>query len=213
MSTLQNVRDRVRLQMDLDEEDITNAVLDEFVREGFDRTFAAEQRWPFFESSWPLFLSSGETSLDIPATLATPVSLRDLGLGIRLIQIGQRTAEDNFDGILAAATPNLFSIWGGTLYLWPPPTESDRSYELRGYRKPLWTGVAIDELDGDDRLHAAITHYATALAYAQLEDPELEIGYMRRWSELLRDIRQEAMRPQHHEPLILNGGLSRIGRS
>lgn len=207
MSTLQDIRDRVRLQMDLDEDDLPDGVLDPFIREGFDHTFALEQAWPFFETVWELPLTSPATTLAKPATLGAPVSLRNVDSNKRLVHIDQRLAEDSFEGTQAAGEPILFSLWGDTVYLWPHPTAADRNYELRGYRKPAWTGVAGDELDGDDRLHPAVAHYATALAYAQQEDPELEATYMQRWARSADEIRKDLMRPHHHEPLVLNGGL------
>lgn len=213
MSTLQETRDRIRLQMDLDSEDLPDGIADSFIKEGFDRTFAVEERWPFFETMWTLELVEGATTLEKPADVNFISSFRDIGRGTRLIQIAQRVAEDNFVGVLQPGEPNLFSVWGDTLQLWPPPTASARTYQLRGYRKPIWGAAGIDVLDGDDRLHSAIAHYATALAYAQLEDPELESTYMRRWGDSVNVFRADLLRPQHHEPLVLNGGLMGARRS
>lgn len=209
MSTLQEIRDQVRTQLDLDTDDLPDATADVFIREGFDRTFALERRWPFFEDSWDLVLGVGETTLTLPTTVGGIQRLRDTDENVNLVFIAHHLAEDNFQGVqTTATTPTLFSLWAGTIYLWPTPTSAARNYTLRGYRKPTWSGVAGTELDGDERLHSAIFHYACSLAYAQLEDPELESTYMQRWAALLDAFNREVMMPQHQKPAILNGGLS-----
>jgi hypothetical protein len=115
-------------------------------------------------------------------------------------------AEDVFVPSDTATEPLYWSLWGGDVTVWPTST-SERNLTLRGYRKPIWSGLAGDELDGDTKLHSAIFHYTCSLAYAQLEDLELEAGYLQRWSTLLAEYRRHLLRPDYHRPLVLNGGL------
>jgi hypothetical protein len=214
VSTLQQIRDKVRTQADLDTEDLPDGTLDGFIREAFDRTFAVEARWPFFEHEWTVNKADGETTIDVPTSpgVAFIQRMRDSG-GYNLLHLDSQQAEESFQGEIATSSePTYFSIWGGVMKLWPTPSTEEMTFTLRGYRKPTWTGVAGDELDGDSRLHLPIFHYAVGLAYAQLEDPELESTYMQRWGSSLNDIRANIMRPQHQEPLILNGG-TRIRRT
>lgn len=208
MSTLQEIRDKVRLQADLDQTDLPDATLDGFIREGFDRTFAVEVAWPFFESTWTLTLPSGDTTIPLPTSpeIAQIKRFRSPD-NMTLEQVPQSAAEDYFQGTQTAGEPQLFSVWGGNIYLWPEPTAAERIYTVRGYRKPTWSGLGTSELDGDDRLHLAIFHYAVALAYAQLEDTELEGTYLRRWDTLLRQLQRDIMQPAYHEPIVLNGGV------
>lgn len=208
MSTLQNVRDKVRTQVDLDSEDLPDTTLDLFIREAFDRTFAAERRWPFFEETWGLTKSIGQTTIDLPTgTEVTFIQRLRNSDNLNLSHISQQLAEDNFEGVTATGTPEFFSIWGSVINLWPTPdSDTEQTFTMRGWRKPTWSGVAGTELDGDVRLHSPIGWYAVALTYAQLEDPELEQVYMNRWGSALAEIRKDIMRPQYHEPIILNGG-------
>ena len=210
MSTLAEIRERVRTQLDLpDEDDLATSSLDGFIREGFDRTFFVEKRWPFFEYTWSLPLAADATSVDLPSDpdVAVIISVRDTTTNYRLQMVDHSHAEDYWFGTLTAAEPTHFSLWAGELTVWPPNNSDARTYSVRGYRKPTWTGTPGDELDGDSRLHLPMLHYACSLAYAQLEDPELEDVYMRRWAAGVAAARDEIMRPQHHEPLILNGGI------
>lgn len=208
MSTLQNIRDKVRTQVDLDSEDLPDTTLDLFIREAFDRTFASERRWPFFEETWTLTKAIGDTTIDLPtATEVAFIQRIRSSDNFNLTHISQQMAEDNFEGVTSTGTPELFSVWGEVINLWPTPDSAEElTYTMRGWRKPSWSGVAATELDGDVRLHAPIGWYAVALTYAQLEDPELEQVYMNRWGSALAEVRKDIMRPQYQEPIILNGG-------
>jgi len=202
---LSEIRDAVRTQMDLDEDDLSNATLDMYIREGYNRTIQLERRWPFFESSWSV--TSSGSSVSVPSTLAGIASIRDTEENIRLIQIGSELAEDKFYGNSSNGLPQYFSWWGSNITLYPTPT-TDRDYTIRGWRKPTdWVSAgAATEVDADERLHIPLFHYACSLAYAQLEDPELENTYMRRWAATAEQAHEDIMRPQHHEPLVYNGG-------
>jgi hypothetical protein len=214
VSTLQDLRDKIRLQTDLEDDDLPNEVADGFIREAFDRTFAVERKWPFFEYTWTLELADDATTLAMPTDpeVAFISRLRSPD-GTVLLQIDQQTGEDNWEGDSSTSSdPEFFSVWANTISFWPTPTLEARTYTMRGYRRPQWSGVAGTELDGDDRLHQAMAWYAVSLVYAQLEDTELESQYMQRWQNVVTAFRRDLTRPDYHEPLILNGGLSRIAR-
>lgn len=206
---LADVRAAVRTQADLDAEDLPDATVDAFIREGFERTYATEQRWPFFQYTWTL----DQFDVDDFIILPTPpdyeldvVARLHNSDGESLLMLDQSYAEDRFENS-PDGEPRYFSIWGERLSLWPRPTDVARTFTLRGWRKPKWTGVGTEELDGDERLHQAIVHYAVALAYAQIEDPEQESTYMRRWETLVATYRRDVTRPNYHEPIVLSGGL------
>lgn len=202
---LSELRDAVRTQLDLDEDDVANTTLDMYIREGYDRTIQLERRWPFFETTWDV--TSTGASIAVPATLAGVSSVIDVDNNVRLVQIGTELAEDKFYGNNAQGTPKYFSWWGNTLTLYPSPS-ANTDYRIRGWRKPTdWISAgAASEVDADERLHLPLFHYACSLAYAQLEDTELENTYMRRWAATTQQAHDDIMRPQHHEPLVLNGG-------
>lgn len=212
MSTVREIRDFVRTQLDVDEDDLPDELLTPYVREAFERTFAFERRWPFFEETWTF--STSDPTFDMPddPPVAFVSSLRNTDDNIRLEQVGQTEAEDYFEGVVAEAEPDMFSVWGSTVTLWPPATAETRNFSLRGYRKAVWEDDPDEEIDGDPLLHTPIKHYACALAYAQLEDPEMEAQYMIRWQQGVEQQRDLIMLPQFHEPLVLNGGIARRRR-
>lgn len=211
--TLQELREYIRVQLDMDEEELPNPLLDSYLAEGFLRTISMENRWPFYESRWDVAKVANTATIALPADVDPPgiISLIDTSNGYRLMQVANELAEDSFVGMWSSTdNPMYYSIYGGTLTLWPtPPLELDRQYRLRGYRLPRdWV---IDGAGGvpdcDPRLHQLLAHYAIALAYAQQEDEVLEDVYMKRWQASYLVAHNAICQPRHHRPLILNGGL------
>jgi hypothetical protein len=214
--TLDELRNFVRVQMDVDIEELPNSTIDDYLREAYDRTINTETRWPFFETTWPVSNTGGGVTIVIPldcqttnimSLLASPPDSYQAPLAM----IDQELAEQQFSWKGTGAVPSYFSIWGGVMYLWPGPSE-ERVYVLRGFRKPLdWIGDGTNPtavVDADERLHQLLVHYAIALAYAQQEDEILEDVYMKRWQNLINTQRRAIMQPAYNRPLVLSGGLT-----
>jgi hypothetical protein len=207
---LQQLRDAIRTQLDMDEEELPNALLDSYLQEGYTRTIAMENRWPFFETVWPVG-STGTTTIDIPpdCNASQITTLIDDVTGYRLMQVSNEIAEDNFVASATITQPIYYTIWGSQITLWPHYSGDPRSFTLRGYRlERNWIGDGAGaEVDADPRLHMLLVHYAIALAYAQQEDEVLEDTYMKRWQSSYLAAHNAICAPRHHRPVIMNGGL------
>ena len=211
---LQELRNYVRTQLDVDEEELPNPLLDSYFSEAFDRTIALESRWPFYEERWSVAYTPAEGAIVLPEDCdpAGIMALVDLATGARLVQISNEAAEDNFVGGQqnGSSVPATYSIYANKVLLWPTPGTSDRQYHLRGYRLSHdWMAVsgASGEPDCDKRLHILLAHYAIALAYAQQEDEVLEDVYMKRWQNSFAVIHVAICKPRHHRPLVFNVGV------
>lgn len=207
---LQQLRDAIRVQLDMDEEELPDALLDSYLQEGYSRTISMENRWPFFEAAWPV-ATTGTQYVDLPAECNTTqiVSLIDSTTGVRLMQVSPDLAEDNFVHNAVMTQPIYYTIWANTITLWPHYSGEPRSFILRGYRleKDWIAEGAGAEVDADPRLHQLLIHYAIGLAYAQQEDEVLEDTYMKRWQSSYLAAHNAICAPRHHRPLIMNGGL------
>lgn len=208
---LTEIRETVRAHMDLpDEDDLATSLIDTYVREGFDRTMAFEERWPFFETTWEVSNAGGDPHIALPtdAEQFGVMTLREVG-SYRLSEIPHDYADEMFTATAQTGRPNYYSAWGGNLYLWPVPS-TERNYSLRGYRKPTdWvSGGAAAEADGDERLHTLFVWYACSLGYAQQEDEVLEATYMARWQQGLSNLHKKIMAPYHGRPAVMSKGLS-----
>lgn len=211
---LSEIRTLVRTHLGLpDEDDLPTALIDAYVREGFDRTMAFEAEWPFLESSWEVSNAGGAATITIPtdcqANLIT--TLRHVG-GNRLSQVPLSYADEAFTTEARTGVPLYYSVWGPEIQLWPVPN-SEYQFALRGYRKPIdWVSSgAATAADGDVRLHILYAWYACSLAYAQQEDEVLEGVYMQRWETGVRTLHNQMMRTATGRPAIMSKGLS--GRS
>jgi hypothetical protein len=210
---LQQLRDYIRTQLDVDEEELPNSLLDSYLDEGFQRTISMENRWPFYETRWTLSKVADIATITLPPNCdaAGIMSLVDATNGYRLMEVANELAEDSFVGMWSTSSnPMYYSIFGNALALWPtPPDDLVRTYRMRGYRLPTsWvTAGAGSEPDCDSRLHQLLAHYAIALAYAQQEDEVLEDVYMKRWQASYLAAHSAICNPRHHRPLIFNGGL------
>jgi hypothetical protein len=209
MATLQELRNLVRTQLELDPEDLPNEQIDWYLREAFQRTIQTEQLWPFYAQTWTVE-SDGDGGIDVPAELAAIMSLVDVSTGSRLIFISQELGEQSFYGDSAGGIPQFFSLWGPRLFLWSRPTAA-RTYSLRGFRRSTdWIGNGEDPtvvVDADDRLHLPLVHYAASMYKAFEEDEVMEQVYLARWNDGVERARRDIMRPQHSRPLVFNGGL------
>lgn len=196
----------IRAQVDLDEEDLPLSVVSLYLREAFQRTAAMERRWPLYESVWEYTVdSTGSVTLNTGTAEIISVNIADTS---RRLVFADHELIRSATGYTAGSI-GVFSLWGGKLYLWPTPGDEDVAIEVSGYRKPNpdWLESPSTQVDLDDRLHLPLAHYATALAYAQQEDTELEATYMRRWENATKEFRDDIMKGNTYRPIVLNGGL------
>lgn len=211
MTTLAELRQLVRQQTETTEAELPNVTIDDYLAQAFERTVNAEIQWPFYETTWSLTQGIGDSFLTMPADAGGPgiMSLYDVDRDARLIQIAPEEAEDRFYGRTVSFTkPINYSLWSNKIQLWPQVTFTvERTYTLRGFRKPtpfpVTGGLTTQEPDCDSRLHKCLAHYATALAYIQQEDMELENQYMRRWQADVEMARGVIMEPSHHRPMVM----------
>lgn len=207
MTTLDELRERVRDQTETTSSELTNPTIDSWLQEAYNRTIAGETQWPFFEHTWEPIQAAGDSVIPEPVDCQEIVSLVDPDNGYRLEMMNYENAENLFLGTLTSVgNPVAFSPWSGELVLWPPITyEEPKTWRLRGFRKPSdWIALGGSaEPDCDSRLHLALANYAIALAYAQQEDMELEQNYMDRWMRDVEMARGAIMGADFHRPLIL----------
>jgi len=202
---LQQMRDLVRTQLDLDGTDLPDPLLDAYLQEGYDRVIELEQRWPFFEAQW-------DVVMDVSGVGTMPPDARVMEL---VIAPGGRLLR-RIPGRLAVMTFPPGQANGGSPLYW---TKLNRSFTILpnpgsivtltvyGFRMGNdWIGVvgASGECDCDRRLHIPICWYAASLGYAQQEDEVLEATYLNRFKESSAQAREAIMRPNTGAPRQVN---------
>ena len=195
---LQQMRDLVRTQLDLDDTDLPDVLLDAFLQEGYDRVVGLEQRWPFFELTWQITVDTDGIGV-VP--LDAQVIEQLLSGGYLLRRIDLRLGVGAFANTTTPGTPAYWTVLNQQLKVWPSPSAAI-SVTGYGYRHGAdWIAVgASSECDCDRRLHIPICWYAASLGYAQQEDEVLEATYQKRFNESSALARDTIMRAWSGSP-------------
>ena len=197
---LQQMRDLVRAQLDLDDTDLPDVLLDAYIQEGYDRVLELEQRWPFFEVRWSVYVPA-EGEVEMPDDAAYIEMLID-SAGRILPRIPARLAVMSFPpGNTPTGSPAYWSRINRSIVLVPASSQITTLTAV-GYRQGSdWIGVgASGECDCDRRLHIPICWYACSLGYAQQEDEVLEQTYLNRFKDSAAQAREAIMRPSVTAP-------------
>lgn len=198
---LQQLRDMVRTQLDLDETDLPDLLLDNYIQEGYDRAIGLDQRWPFFAFQWSIDFDADGLA-QMPAD-ANHIQMMTAG-GRVLDRIDGRQAYEWFSPD-TVGTATAWTRRNRQLQVYPAPGNT-LTVRATGYRMPSnWIGQgASGECDADRRLHIPIAWYACSLGYAQQEDEVLEQTYLNRFKESAAEARDIIMRPEPTAPLQLS---------
>lgn len=211
MITLNTLRAQARSMTDLDETDLPNAVVDQFAKEGFQRIYALERRWPNLQRTYTFSTVAGQRQYDIEAIgdIREIVSVVDTSAsGARMTLIDYNNAEEIWLGNTdTPSRPYFYSFWDDELYLWPKP---DTVYPItvRAYRNPTydWLTNADEEIDLDEWFHAILPYFVVARVYQRQEDAELSAMYMRSFEEGVAFARRDLMKASSAQPVIMSGG-------
>lgn len=210
---VQELRGAVRLQLDLEVEDLPDQLLDLYLLEAFQQTTSNENRWPWLETSWTVSATADGAPIALPADFGVAASLTGEGLQ-SVSHVNHNSAEEYYsDDTSGSATADLFSLWAGHLYLWPK-ANTDKDITVRGWRalSQEWFGLAAETPDLDVRLHPSLVHYAISRAYAGQEDDIMSAFYMNTWRQMTAITMTQIMRSDYQGPVRMGRGLRGASR-
>ena len=209
--TLTQLRTQVRNMVDLDETDLPDSVVDQFAREGFQRIYSLERRWPYLQETYTFNTVANQREY----TIATIGDIREIisvvdtsTSGARLTLIPYDNAEEIWLGNTdVPSRPYFFSFWDKKLQLWAKP---DAIYPItvRAYRNPLytWLSDATLTIDLDEWFHALLPYFVIARVYQRQEDSDLSAMYMRSFEEGVGLARRDLMKASSAQPVIMSAG-------
>ena len=209
--TLTTLRSQVRDMADLDATDLSDAVIDQFAREGFQRIYALERRWPILQQSYTFSTVASQREYDISTIgdIREIISVVDTSSdGNRLTLIDYNDAEDIWLGNLdVASRPYFYSFWNQKICLWAKP---DIVYPMtvRAFRNPVysWLEDVQEEIDLDEWFHAILPYFVLARVYQRQEDSDLSNMYMKSFEEGVAFARRDLMKASSAQPVIMSGG-------
>lgn len=209
--SLNQLRTQVREMADLDELDLPNSVIDVYAREGFQRIYTLERRWPNLQATYSFNTVVGQREYPIAniGDIREIISLVDASpAGNRLTLMDYNNAEDIWLGNLdSPSRPYFYSFWDEKILLWPKP---DAVYPItvRAYRNPTYTwlsNVTLD-IDLDEWFHAILPYFVLARVYQRQEDSELSAMHMSSFEEGVALARRDLMKASSAQPVIMSGG-------
>ena len=209
--TLTTLRSQVRDMADLDETDLSDAVIDQFAREGFQRIYALERRWPILQETYTFntVANQREYTISTIGDIREIISVVDTSTqGARLTLIDYNNAEEIWLGNLdVASRPYFYSFWDKKLQLWAKP---DIVYPMtvRAFRNPVYTWLTdINEsIDLDEWFHAILPYFVLARVYQRQEDSDLSNMYMKSFEEGVAFARRDLMKASSAQPVVMSGG-------
>lgn len=209
--TLAQLRAQVRSMADLDEVDLPDSLIDQYAREGFQRIYALERKWPFLEETYTFNTVTGQREYTISdiGDIREIISVVDTSAsGERFTLISNTEAEEIWLGNTdVPGRPYFFSFWDGKIRLWPKP---DMVYPitLRAYRNPIYTWLSNVNLpiDIDEWFHQILPYFILGRVYQRQEDAELSNMHMRSFEEGVAFARRDLMRGSSAQPVVMSGG-------
>jgi len=209
--SLADVRTMVRNISDLDSVDLPNSIIDNAVKEAFQRIIALERRWPKYQETYTFNTVASQR----PYTISTIGDIREVislvdtsSAGSRLTMIPYDNAEDIWLGNTdVPSRPYFYAIWDAQLHLYPKP-DAVYTITLRAYRNPVYTWLTntSEAIDLDEWFHILLAYFVLARVYQRQEDPELSAMYLRSFEEGVAMARRDLMKTPSARPLLMSGG-------
>ena len=209
--TLTQLRTQVRNMVDLDETDLPDSVVDQFAREGFQRIYSLERRWPYLQETYTFntVANQREYTISTIGDIREIISVVDTSTsGARLTLIPYDNAEEIWLGNTdVPSRPYFYSFWDKKLQLWAKP---DAIYPItvRAYRNPVYTWLSNtgETIDLDEWFHALLPYFVIARVYQRQEDSDLSAMYMRSFEEGVGLARRDLMKASSAQPVIMSAG-------
>jgi len=196
---------------DLDSTDLSDSVIDQFAREGFQRIYALERRWPILQATYTFntVADQREYTISTIGDIREIISVVDTSAqGARLHLIDYNQAEMVWLGNLdVAARPYFYSFWNKKLQLWAKPNIV-YPMTVRAFRNPVysWLDDPEEDIDLDEWFHAILPYFVLARVYQRQEDSDLSAMYMRSFDEGVAFARRDLMKASSSQPVVMSGG-------
>jgi hypothetical protein len=206
---LATIRSRVRLLLDVDADELPSDLIDQWCREATYRIAAAIPRWPWFEKTWTLSVTSGTaeytlSSVDIDIGDVTHVR----GDNRELREISIEDADFYWQrNVTPAGDPTHYVLREQKILLYPTPSRSE-DLLLRGFRKVTdWVAAGAGATpDFPEQFYNTVYLWVVSRAYAMQEDDSFSMHYFDLFqNELDIHAAREGGRPTQ-QPLVLGGG-------
>ena len=207
--TRTDIVNSVRAITEMDAADVSDAVIQLYIRDGYNRIVDLERRWNFLEVSFTFNTVVNQQAYTINDYTAYDmrevISLVDPD-NARLAYISYDTAEEQFLGpVPLVGQPLFYSMWADQIHLFPTPIDTF-PLTCRGYRTPNDWVTDNTAVDGPDAFDIPLVYYAVSRIYQAQEEAQTAAIYERSFNEAIALARKDLTRPPSASPTVLAGG-------
>jgi hypothetical protein len=207
--TLTQIRSNVREMTETSTNDVSDSLMNLFIRDGYNRIIDLERRWPFLEVSFSFTTVAGQRSYNIDDytsdDIREVISIVD-GENVRLNLVSYDLAEANFIGPSDVdGRPFYVAFWAGQLHLFPSPSGA-YLLQVRAYREPEDWITSGGEVDGPEAFDLALIDYAVSRVYKMQEAFGPAQEFERSFNDTVAFARRDIMKPESYRPMVLSGG-------
>lgn len=204
--TRAEIRSFVRNHLDVDEQELTNDLLDVFINDGHFRVDNYTDQWSFREVEYDFDSVIGTGAYDVSSDTGRVTGITyaiahiiDVSDANGIIPRRDHTLmRRRFPTSSSTGTPRTWSRRQNNIYLWPVPA-AVTEYTVDGYRRSSNAWVAADLTpDFPAEFHELIAWYALSRGYAQQDDLEASTFYRNEFASQLKE-RAKQYLPQHDE--------------
>jgi len=208
---LGELRSYVRGMLDCDSSEITDFMLDAWIREGSDRVHRYTN-WNWLQTTWTL--SAAEPTVDFgdikdaDGSVPKHISFIHTGDEELLHQDSQHLMSLMFEHHDERGRPKVWSERGGrTLLLHPTPSTSE-TYTIQGVRASRdWMSEGVTGVpDMPEQLHYAIAFWAMGNAYQMLNDGQNANHNFERAQLTLMEVKGDTSSVEHGDASVVGGG-------
>ncbi len=209
--TLSDIRSKVREITDVTTSDVSDGLMDLFIRDGYNRIIDLERRWPFLEVSFTLTTVLNQTEYTINDF--TTHDIREIASvvdpdHVRLDFISYEIAEETFEtSDSASGRPMFVAYWADKIHIFPKP-DGVHTLNVRAYREPTDWITAAGSPDGPEAFDLALVDYGAARVYKMQEAFAASQEFERSFNDTVSFARRDIMRPETYAPLKLSSGGS-----
>lgn len=214
--TLQQFRDLVRATLDLGVADLTDSLVDSWIREGLERA-QGRREWPFYETSWSFTTAVDDENYTFAAVAAAHPSGYEVE-EIRSIRAQKWPLKpmpleemDRRSPLSSAreGTPTHWTTFSTNVFLYPRPTAVE-TLQARGIRKPADFVTAGDPAGTHDlpkEFDSVILNWAIGRAYAHQDEPQSAVYYADLSEVTLSDLEKRYDDAPIPDGTLMGGGI------
>lgn len=212
--TVQQFRSLLRDQLDTDSEDISDSLIDAWLREGWRYCVHRRRRWPFLRGTWKLAVAGGLNVYPLTAfTQSTPSGAVPLEVdavfdadGRPLRWVGFEQAQNTFSRN-PSGTPRYWSADPVNLFLYPVP-QASTTVQLWGWREPtLWPAGEGSTTQIPSEFDDVILNWSIGRAFQRQEEGDLGVMHLDQAEVLLKQLERRFGKHAASAPMILSDGV------